>query len=255
VPVRHARRDRGEHPRRSDLPAAGPARPAHPTGGSRMTRLLSGWRSLSVTSRIGVGIVLTLCAIAILAPLLAPYDPGVRVTRPFAAPSPSHPLGADDVGHDLLSVLIFGARPSLLVGLVAAIVATLIGMLVGVTAGYLRGTADTVLMRLVDVVLSMPVVPLTLVIGVLAGPGVTTQIFVIAIALWAPMARELRAQVLSVRERDHILALRAMGAGSGYVLTRHIVPAVAPLASPQLVLAVKNAVLLEASLAFLGLGD
>lgn len=220
-----------------------------------MTRLLSGWRSLSVTSRIGVGIVLTLCSVAIFAPWLAPYDPDVRVTRPFAVPSPSHPLGADDVGHDLLSVLIFGARPSLLVGLLAAIVATLIGMLVGITAGYLRGTTDTVLMRIVDVVLSMPVVPLTLVIGVLAGPGITTQIFVISIALWAPMARELRAQVLSVRERDHILALRAMGARNGYVLTRHIVPAVAPLVGPQLVLAVKNAVLLEATLGFLGLGD
>jgi len=220
-----------------------------------MTRLLTGWRSLSMTSRIGVGIVLTLCAIAIFAPWIAPYDPEERVTRPFAAPSPSHLLGADDVGHDLLSVLIFGARPSLLVGLLAAIVATMIGMLVGITAGYLRGTVDTVLMRIVDIVLSMPVVPLTLVIGVLAGPGITTQIFVISIALWAPMARELRAQVLSVRERDHIHALRAMGARNSYVLTRHIVPAVGTLVGPQLVLAVKNAVLLEASLAFLGLGD
>ncbi|QXQ11615.1 dipeptide/oligopeptide/nickel ABC transporter permease/ATP-binding protein [Paeniglutamicibacter sp. Y32M11] len=213
------------------------------------------WRVLSVTSRIGIVIVLSLCAVAIFAPWIAPYDPLERVTRPFAAPSLNHLLGADDVGHDLLSVLIFGARPSLLVGLIAAIAATVIGMAVGLTAGYLRGAVDTVLMRIVDVVLALPVVPLTLVIGVVAGPGLKTQIMVISIALWAPMARELRAQVLSLRERDHIQALRAMGAPHSYVLIRHVVPAMGTLVVPQLVLAVKGAVLLEASLAFLGLGD
>lgn len=220
-----------------------------------MTKLLTGWRALALTSRIGISIVVILCAVAIFAPWIAPYDPGERVAMPFAAPSLQHPLGADDVGHDLLSVLIYGARPSLLVGFIAAIVATAIGMLVGITAGYVRGPVDTILMRIVDVVLSLPVVPLTLVIGVLAGPGLVTQIFVISLALWAPMARELRAQVLSVRERDHIHALRAMGAQNGYVLTRHVVPAVGVLVVPQLVLAVKSAVLLEASLSFLGLGD
>lgn len=220
-----------------------------------MKTLLAGWRTLSLTSRIGIIIVLSLCAMAVLAPWLAPYDPHERVTRPFAAPSPEHLLGADDVGHDLLSVLILGARPSLLVGFIAATAATVIGMAVGLTAGYLRGSVDTVLMRIVDVVLALPVVPLTLVIGVVAGPGLRTQILVISIALWAPMARELRAQVLSLRERDHLQALRAMGASNGYVLIRHVVPAMGTLVVPQLVLAVKGAVLLEASLAFLGLGD
>lgn len=220
-----------------------------------MKKLLSTFNRLPLTSRAGLIIVLALTLLAIFAPLVAPFDPHERVTRPFAAPSFRHFLGADDVGHDLLSVLIFGARPSLLVGFIAAILATSIGMLVGLTSGYLRGAVDTVLMRLVDVVLSLPVIPLTLVVGVLAGPGIVTQIFVISIALWAPMARELRAQVLSVRERDHIHALRAMGANHGYVLLRHVVPAVSPLVIPQLVLAVKSAVLLEASLSFLGLGD
>lgn len=220
-----------------------------------MSTIVSRWRSLPLTSRIGILIVAALCAVAIFAPWIAPYDPEERVAMPFATPSLQHLLGADDVGHDLLSILIYGARPSLLVGFIAAVVATAIGMLVGITAGYVRGPLDTVLMRIVDVVLSLPVVPLTLVIGVLAGPGLVTQIFVISLALWAPMARELRAQVLSVRERDHIHALRAMGAHSGYVLTRHVVPAVGALVVPQLVLAVKSAVLLEASLSFLGLGD
>lgn len=220
-----------------------------------MKRLSTLFTDLPRASQLGFILILALSMVALLAPLLAPYDPQVRVTRPFAAPSWQHPLGADDVGHDLLSVLIYGARPSLLVGFIAATAATVIGMAVGLSAGYLRGAVDTVLMRMVDVVLSLPVLPLTLVIGVIAGPGITTQIFVISIALWAPMARELRAQVLSVRERDHIHALRSMGAKNSYVLLRHVIPSVSVLVIPQLVLAVKSAVLLEASLSFLGLGD
>lgn len=196
---------------------------------------------------------LLICAVA--APWLAPYDPAERVTRPFARPSSEHWLGADDVGHDLLSMLIHGAQISLFVGVVAALVATVVGTVVGVAAGYLRGVADTVLMRVVDVVLSLPVLPLTIVIGVFAGPGIDTQIMVISAVLWAGTARELRAQVLTLRERDYIQAERAMGAGPVYVLRRHIVPAIVPLVVPQFVLTVKTAILLEASLAFLGLGD
>ncbi|WP_127782948.1 dipeptide/oligopeptide/nickel ABC transporter permease/ATP-binding protein [Rhodococcus sp. X156] len=197
--------------------------------------------------------LLVLCVVA--APLLAPHDPTERVTRPFARPSAAHWLGADDVGHDLLSQLIHGARTSLLVGLVAALAATVIGALVGVVAGYCRGWVDAVLMRIVDVILTLPVLPLTIVIGVFLGPGVSTQILVISAVLWAGLARELRSQVLSLRERDHVQALRAMGAGSGYVLRRHVSRAVLPLVVPQFILAAKTAILLEASLAFLGLGD
>jgi peptide/nickel transport system permease protein len=196
-----------------------------------------------------------LVAVAAAAPLIAPYDPAQRVGVPFAAPSAAHLLGTDDVGHDLLSGLLSGARVSLLVGMVAALAAALLGTAVGVVAGYLRGWPDTALMRLVDVVLALPVLPLTIVVGVFAGPGLRTQIAVIAAVTWAGTARELRAQVLSVRERDHMQALRAMGARSGYVLPRHVLPAVAPLVVPQFVLAVRTAIGLEAALAFLGLGD
>ncbi|MGH8999759.1 MAG: dipeptide/oligopeptide/nickel ABC transporter permease/ATP-binding protein, partial [Acidimicrobiia bacterium] len=104
-------------------------------------------------------------------------------------------------------------------------------------------------------VLSLPVLPLTIVVGVFLGPGISTQVIVIAAVIWAGVARELRAQVLSVRERDHVAAARSMGGGARYVLRRHVAPAVAPLVVPQFVLATKTAILLEASLAFLGLGD
>ena len=166
----------------------------------------------------GALILGALVVIALAAPLLAPYDPTDRVGAPFAAPSAAHLLGTNDVGQDLLSELLFGTRISLLVGTAAALAATVIGATVGVTAGYARGWLDGILMRLVDVMLSLPVLPLTIVIGVFAGAGLSTQIFVIAAVTWAGVARELRAQVLSLRERDYIQALRAMGARAGYVL-------------------------------------
>lgn len=206
-------------------------------------------------ARVGVCILALLGITALGAPLLAPYDPNARTGTPFARPSAAHLLGTNDVGHDLLSELIYGARISLLIGIVAALAATLVGLAVGVTAGYARGWLDTVLMRLVDVVLALPILPLALVIGVFLGPGLGNQILVITLVIWAPVARELRAQVLSLRERDHIQALRAMGGSAGYVLSRHVVPAVVPLVVPQFVLATKTAILLESSLAFLGLGD
>ncbi|TQM38186.1 dipeptide/oligopeptide/nickel ABC transporter permease/ATP-binding protein [Pseudonocardia cypriaca] len=208
-----------------------------------------------MTRAAGLGILAVLALVAVAAPLLAPYDPAERAGRPFSAPSAAHLLGTNDVGHDLLSELVYGARVSLLVGVTAALVATVVGAAVGVTAGYARGRLDPVLMRTVDVVLALPALPLTIVIGVFAGPGIGTQILVIAAVMWAGVARELRAQVLSLRERDHIQALRAMGAGPWHVARRHLLPAVAPLVVPQFVLATKTAILLEASLAFLGLGD
>ncbi|MDV3125044.1 dipeptide/oligopeptide/nickel ABC transporter permease/ATP-binding protein [Mycobacterium sp. 21AC1] len=204
---------------------------------------------------VGASILAVLLIAALTAPWLAPHDPTERVTRPFARPSAAHWLGGDDVGHDLLSMLVHGARISLFVGIVAAVAATTIGTIVGVLAGYARGPVDTVLMRAVDVVLALPVLPLTIVIGVFAGPGLRTQVMVIAAVLWAGLARELRAQVLSLRERDYIQAERAMGAGALYVLRRHLTPAVIPLVVPQFVLTIKTAILLEATLAFLGLGD
>ena len=206
-------------------------------------------------ARVGGCVLALLGTTALAAPLLAPYDPNARTGTPFARPSAAHLLGTNDVGHDLLSELIYGARISLLIGIVAALVATLVGLAVGVVAGYARGWLDTTLMRLVDVVLALPILPLALVIGVFLGPGLGNQILVITLVIWAPVARELRAQVLSLRERDHIQALRAMGGGAGYVLSRHVIPAVVPLVVPQFVLATKTAILLESSLAFLGLGD
>jgi ABC-type glutathione transport system ATPase component/ABC-type dipeptide/oligopeptide/nickel transport system permease subunit len=212
-------------------------------------------RRIPALGVVGLGIIGFFTLVAVLAPLLAPYDPSARVAPPFAAPSLAHPLGANDVGNDLLSSLIFGTRISLVVGVAAAVAATVIGTAVGLASGYFGGVTDAVLMRLVDVALSLPFLPLMIVIGVFLGPGLSTEIIVISSVIWAGAARELRSQVLSVSQRDHVRAARAMGAGGTYILRRHLLPAVFPLVIPQFVRAANIAILLEASLSFLGLGD
>ena len=202
-----------------------------------------------------MALLLSVAAPALLAPLVAPYDPWLQVTAPFARPSTAHPLGSNDAGQDLLSELIYGARASLLIGVLAAVLATVVGTTVGLVAGFFRGIADAVLMRCVDVLLALPFLPLMIVLGVYAGPGLFTEIAVIGAVIWARTAREIRSQVLSLRERSSVAAARVMGARPGYLITRHLIPPVAPLVIPQLVRAANTAILLDASLSFLGLGD
>ncbi len=203
---------------------------------------------------VGGGLLAALVAVAVAAPLLAPFDPATRVADAFLRPGWPHLLGTDDVGHDILSQLVHGTRVSLLVGVAAALAATLVGTAVGLVAGYRGGWVDTVAMRLVDVVLSVPFLPLMIVIGVVLGPGVGTEVLVIAAVMWAGPARELRAQVLSVRSSEYVRCARVMGAGTWWVVTRHLAPATAPLVAAQFVTATKRAILFEAALAFLGLG-
>lgn len=210
---------------------------------------------LGAAGTAGLILLGLLATVALAAPALAPFDPAQRVGVPFSRPGPVHLLGTNDVGQDLLSELIFGARVSLAVGVASAAAATVLGTAIGLTAGYCRGSVDTILMRIVDVVLALPFLPLAIVVGVVLGPGLVTLIGVIAATTWAGAARALRSQVLSLRERDHVGAARSMGAGSLHVLRRHVLVDVAPLVVPQFVLVAKAAILAEASLSFLGLGD
>lgn len=204
---------------------------------------------------VGVGLLLLVALPAILAPLIAPYNPSTQVVAPFSPPTWAHPLGGNDIGQNLLSELIYGSRVSLLIGVLAAVIATVVGTTVGLVAGFFRGLTDAALMRFVDVLLALPFLPLMIVLGVYVGPGLVTEIAVIGAVIWARTAREIRSQVLSLRERSFVVAARSMGASNGYLLTRHLAPAVAPLVIPQLVRAANVAILLEASLSFLGFGD
>jgi len=204
---------------------------------------------------LGGVIVASLLFMAIAAPWLAPYDPAERVGLPFQAPSAEHLLGTNDVGQDLLSELIFGARVSLTVGIVAAVVALILGTTVGVLAGYYPKRLGRILMQGVDVLLILPFLPLLIVLAAYLGRSLLNTIVVIGVLIWAGPSRIIRSQVLSLRSREYVLAARTMGAPDRWAIVRHVLPRTALLATGAFVRAVSTAILLEAALSFLGLGD
>jgi len=211
-----------------------------------------------VSKRIGIigalflGFVLLL---AIVGPFIVPYDANEQVGIPFSPPSSEHWLGTNDMGQDIMAELAEGARVSLIIGIVAALFATVIGTTLGVVSGYMGGWFDNLCMRLVDITLTLPFLPLMIVIAVYLGPSMYTMIFVITLVMWAGKARQIRAQTLSIRNRGPVLAARTMGASHAYILRKHVFPSLFPIVIPQFVQAVNASILMESSLSFLGMGD
>lgn len=236
----------------SPLPAAPSTLLAAPA--PRARRRMGRFTSAHAAALVGIMLILGLALTAIFAPQLAPYDPTERVGKPFAPPSAAHRLGTNDIGQDILSELIYGTRVSLLVGALSALIAIVIGTAVGLMAGYYR-RAGLLLMRLVDIILVLPFLPLLIVLAAYLGRSLTNTILVIGLLIWAGTARVIRAQVLSLTHRDYVLAAHAVGARDGHILLRHLLPQVLLLAVGQFVEATSAAILLESSLSFLGLGD
>jgi peptide/nickel transport system permease protein len=215
------------------------------------------WRTLRRRPSAIIGIVLlsVIVLTALLAPWIAPYGLHEQVGPPFGPPSPAHPLGLDDGGIDMVTLLMWGTRISLVVGFAATAVSILIGGTVGLAAGYFGGKVDTVLMRITDYFIVIPDVPLMIVVAAIWGPSIGHIIIVIGILLWTGTARVLRAQVKSVRERVYVQRSRALGATHWRIVGRHVLPQVAPLLIANTVLTVAVAIFDETALSFLGLGD
>jgi peptide/nickel transport system permease protein len=211
--------------------------------------------NLPWSSWLGIAILLFFIVSAVAAPWLAPYDPARIISRPYSTPSSEHLLGTNDIGQDILSELIYGARVSLLVGFLAALLALTLASLVGTLAGYLGGLLDASLMRLVDVLLVIPRLPLIIVIAAYLGAGLETVILVIGLLSWPGPARIIRSQVLSLRGRNQIEAARLFGGKTGYIIRRHLVPSLTPILAAIFIGLAGRAVFMEASMAFLGLGD
>jgi ABC-type dipeptide/oligopeptide/nickel transport system permease subunit len=210
---------------------------------------------LGVVGWVGLLLLTALTTTAVFAPALSPYNPEETVADPFQSPTRAHPLGTNDVGQDILSELIFGARISLTIGFLAASIAIGIGTVVGLISGFMGGWVDALLMRTVDLVLVIPFLPLMILLAAYLGPSFWNIIIVIGIMVWARPARVIRAQVLSVKSLDYVEAALALGSRNRRVIVRHVLPAVLPLALAQFILAASNAILIEAALSFLGLGD
>ncbi|MEZ4864687.1 MAG: ABC transporter permease [Caldilineaceae bacterium] len=208
---------------------------------------------------LGALLLLVVVGMALFARWIAPFDPmaAVRVTieNIYAPPNETHWLGTDDAGKDVLANLIYGARVSLIVGFFASFISLVIGGLVGIVAGFYGGRVDGVLMRITDILLVIPDLPLMIVLIALLGRGLGILILVIGILGWTGTARVVRAQTLSVRERKFIQRARAIGAGNLYIVRRHVFPLVFPLMVVNAVLVISAAILNESTLSFLGLGD
>ena len=206
---------------------------------------------------VGLAMGALLVLLAIVGPTLAPYDPTASVAPTLAEPAPPSArfwLGTDDLGRDVLSRLLYGARISLLVGLVAMAVTMVIGTAVGLAAGYFGGGVDTLLMRVTDVMLAFPGLLLAVALVAVMRPNVWTIFVVIGLVSWTGVARVVRSEALSLRERDFVVAARAMGAGHGRILVRHVLPNVAPTLIVIAALSTSGTILLDAGLSFLGIG-
>lgn len=204
---------------------------------------------------VGGSVVGALVAVAVLAPVLAPYDPKALAGPSLQQPSARHLLGTNELGQDLFSQLLWSARSSLAVAVGASSLAVVVGGLVGVGAALLGRVADTVAMRTVDTALALPGVPMIIVIAAVIGPQLWVVIAVIGLIGWPLVARAVRSQTLSLRQRGFVAAAHGFGASPGHVLRRHLLPALAPVVVARFLAWIPVAIFLEAGLAFLGLGD
>ena len=204
---------------------------------------------------VGTVLLLGLILAAIFAPLLTPYDPIMDMSRPLQKiGSPGHLLGTDDYGRDLLTRMLYGARISLIAGLVVVSISATVGTAVGLVAGYFGGWIDNLLMRIVDLLFGFPFFILALVLMALLGPSLTNAMLALILVSWISYARVARSKVLSVREENYVEAIRALGASRARIMFRHILPnCLAPIVV-QATLNVGGTILTLAGLSFLGMG-
>ena len=203
----------------------------------------------------GMFIVGFFIMMAIFAPIIAPYNPGqIDIDNILTAPSSSHIFGTDSLGRDLFSRMAYGARISLMVGFIAVGIAALIGIILGSIAGYYGGWIDALIMRFIDIMLCFPTFFLILAVIALLEPSIVNIMIIIGATSWMGIARLIRAEILSLKERDFIYAERAIGASDFRIITRHLIPnAMAPVLV-SITLGVAGAILMESSLSFLGIG-
>jgi len=203
----------------------------------------------------GLVVITALVITALFAPLIATYDPyEIQLDNILAQPSHAHLLGTDSLGRDTLTRVIYGTRPSLLVGLVAIGIASAIGMSLGLIAGYFGGKIYAIIMRIIDTLMSFPMILLALTLAILLGGGLRNIIIALGISMIPPYARVMCAQALTIKENDYITAAHAIGASNRRVMLRHLAPNCFPPLIVLMTMMIGGAILAESSLSFLGIG-
>jgi peptide/nickel transport system permease protein len=218
------------------------------------------WRRLRSEFRqspslyVAAGFLVFLLFISVFA-FLSPYDPDtIDVLHRFEGPSVSHWFGTDDLGRDYLTRVLYGGRISLTVGTVAMLISTAIGVLVGIVSGYAGGLVDSLLMRFIDILSSIPWMILVTVVSIYLRPGLQAIILVIGLFTWMSIARLVRAETLSVKEREYVLYARAIHQSPLFIIFRHIFPAVLPTIIIAATTGIAGAIMMESALSFLGMG-
>lgn len=204
---------------------------------------------------LGVLVVVAAVLLAVVGPLVTQYTPHEDAGAVLAPPSAQYWMGTDHLARDVFSRFVVGTRVSLLVGLSAASMAMVIGVLIGATAGYVGGLLDAFLMRIADVFLTIPMLVLGLALAVILGPSIVNIILIIALLAWPNMARLVRGEFLSIRDRDYVRASVAVGSSGWWIVFREILPNVLPVIFVGWSYEVGGAIITEAGLSFLGLGD
>ncbi|MHB1091228.1 MAG: ABC transporter permease [Ilumatobacteraceae bacterium] len=204
---------------------------------------------------VGLVLLLLVMAVATLGPLLAPYGAQDLVGEPLQSPSQKFLLGTDVLGRDLLTHLLLGTRTSMIVAIAAASLTMMIAVFVGVLGGWFGGVVDAFVRRAIDITLIVPRLPMLIIFGIYAGRSLLSVVVVITSVSWAGPARVLRARTLGLRNRADLRAAKGFGAHGGYLFAHHVLPEVAPIMLASFVNITSRAVVLEAGLAFLGIGD
>lgn len=209
----------------------------------------------SASGRVGLALLGLVVLVALVGPRVWSGEPLVSVGAPLQPPSSTHPFGTDDLGRDMVTLVVHGLRTSLLVAVGVVAIASVLGVVVGAVAGFRPGTVDDLLMRLTETVQVVPRFFLAVVVVALFGTALTNLVVLLGLTSWTWTARVVRAETLSLRERDFVHAARALGAGGAHILRRHVAPNVLPTTLVMLSVCASSAILIEAGLGFVGLSD
>jgi peptide/nickel transport system permease protein len=211
-------------------------------------------KSQTSWNRLGLILVSFFVLIAIFADLIAPHSPWERF-EPYKKPSIKHWLGTNDIGNDILSELIYGSRASLIVGVGASAIATLLGLLIGLISGYFKGFADELLMGITDIFLMIPRIPLLIILAAFLKSSFWIIMLALGLLWWTSTARVVRSRTIQIREMDFVTSSKCLGFKNRHIILSDILPNIFPVALPKFMLTVATAMISEASLSFLGLGD
>lgn len=220
-----------------------------------MKKIKEHWKMFSMPAKIATLWLIFICSMALLASIITRYPCYIPSGSSLEPPSFTHIIGTDDLGIDLWAQICYGARTSLMIGFGTALLAGVGGSLFGIFAAYKGGWVDTLMMRIVDMMIILPQLPLMIVLGAFLGPNIGNIVVVLALFSWTGIARIVRSKVLSLKQEKYVLAAQSYGASFFYIVKKHFFPSVFPLIMVGMIRLTSRAIVAEASLSFLGLGD